>query len=171
MKKIALFGLMVLLFVGCQMYKTTDVVIENKSNELATVSVKNFKEGTKQILNQNFVIPSGQKIILPFYDNGEANLESIGRNYFKKVSSARYEILNSNPIAVKVYNTTSKDVKIWDINNLFDSTIILKNSEQMIQVYNPQSIQPKAINTDGILEVKRVYSNDGKPTNKLRITY
>lgn len=161
MKKIVLVGLIALLFGGCLMHKTTDVVIENKSNEVATVSVKNFKEGTKQILNQNFVISSGQKVILPFYDNGEANLESIGRNYLKKVSSARYEILNSNPIVVKVYNTIPKKIRISDINNLFDSVIVSESLEQDINVFNnPQKIQAVAVTVpDGIILQTQIQGN------------
>lgn len=171
MKKIVLVGLVVVLLGGCQMYKTTDVVIENKSNETAIVNVKNFKEGTKQILNQNITIPVSGKIVLPFYDNGTASLESVGRNFLQKKSSTKYEILNSPPVPFKVYNTTSKNAEILDKNNLFDTTMIMANSEQIIQVYNPQNIQPKATNTDGLLEVKIIYSANGMPTNKLRITY
>jgi|GEM_PF-950887 len=171
MKKIYFLLVIVFMFGGCQMYKTTDVVIENKSNETAVVNVKNFKEGTKQILNRNITMPVGSKTVLPFYDNGTVSLESIGRNFLQKQSDTKYEILNSSPVPFTVYNMTSKNAEIFDKNNLFANTMIMANSEQIIQVYNPQKIQPKATNTDGMLEVKIIYSADGTPANKLRITY
>ena len=102
------------------MYKTTDVVVMNNSSESAIVSIKNFKDGDKQVLNRNFTISAGGQIVLPFYDNGNVNLESIGRNYLKKVTDTNYEILNADNTKFTFYNNTTFPVIVKDLNNLFD---------------------------------------------------
>ena len=156
MKKIAVLLLLVLALAGCQMYKTQDTVIENKSDYAAIVDVKNFKENEKQILSYKFTVDAGKSLLLPMYDNGDVSLVSIGRNYLNKVSNTRYEILNGQSFIFTVYNKTNEsDIALRDVNALFDTQTLAKDAEIQIQVYNPLNIQPIAINSKGVmLQVK-----------------
>lgn len=156
MKKIAVLLLLVLALAGCQMYKTQDTVIENKSDYAAIVDVKNFKENEKQILSYKFTVDAGKSLLLPMYDNGDVSLVSIGRNYLNKVSNTRYEILNGQSVIFTVYNKTNEsDIVLRDVNALFDTQTLAKDAEIQIQVYNPLNIQPIAINSKGVmLQVK-----------------
>lgn len=156
MKKIAVLLLLVLALAGCQMYKTQDTVIENKSDYAAIVDVKNFKENEKQILSYKFTVDAGKSLLLPMHDNGDVSLVSIGRNYLNKVSNTRYEILNGQSVIFTVYNKTNEsDIVLRDVNALFDTQTLAKDAEIQIQVYNPLNIQPIAINSKGVmLQVK-----------------
>ena len=152
MKKIAVLLLLVLALAGCQMYKTKDTIIENKSDYAATVDAKNFKEHEKQILSYKFTVDAGKSLLLPMYDNGDISLVSIGRNYLNKVSNTQYEILNAESVAFTVYNKTNEgNIVLSDANTLFDTQILAKDAELQIQVYNPTNIKPIAINNKGIL--------------------
>ena len=164
MKKIVLITLTVLILSCCQMYKTTDVVVMNNSSESAIVSIKNFKDGDKQVLNRNFTISAGGQIVLPFYDNGNVNLESIGRNYLKKVTDTNYEILNADNTKFTFYNNTTFPVIVKDLNNLFDmQTIAVSSNKPNIDVYNANKIQPLATTSDGTnLVLKTTVSISGR---------
>ena len=156
MKKVAVLLLLVLALAGCQMYKTKDTIIENKSDYAATVDAKNFKENEKQILSYKFTVDAGKSLLLPMYDNGDVSLVSIGRNYLNKVSNTRYEILNGQSVIFTVYNKTNESgIVLRDVNALFDTQTLAKDAEIQIQVYNPLNIQPIAINSKGVmLQVK-----------------
>ena len=156
MKKIAVLLLLVLALAGCQMYKTQDTVIENKSDYAAIIDVKNFKENEKQILSYKFTVDAGKSLLLPMYDNGDVSLVSIGRNYLNKVSNTRYEILNGQSVIFTVYNKTNEsDIVLRDVNALFNTQTLAKDAEIQIQVYNHLNIQPIAINSKGVmLQVK-----------------
>lgn len=152
MKKTAVLLLMVLALAGCQMYKTQDTIIENKSDYAAIVDAKNFKENEKQILSYKFTVDTGKSLLLPMYDNGDVSLVSISRNYLNKVSNTHYEILNAKSVSFTVYNKTNeKDIVLRDVNALFDTQTLAKDAEIQIQVYNPLNIQPIAINSKGIM--------------------
>ena len=154
MKKIAFLLLLVLALTGCQMYKTQDTVIENKSDYAAIIDVKNFKENEKQILSYKFTVDAGKSLLL--YDNSDVSLVSIGRNYLNKVSNTRYEILNGQSVIFTVYNKTNEsDIVLRDVNALFNTQTLAKDAEIQIQVYNHLNIQPIAINSKGVmLQVK-----------------
>ena len=156
MKKIVILLLLVLALTGCQMYKTQDTVIENKSDYAAIVDVKNFKENEKQILSYKFTVDAGKSLLLPMYDNSDVSLVSIGRNYWNKVSNTRYEILNGQSVIFTVYNKTNEsDIVLRDVNALFNTQTLAKDAEIQIQVYNHLNIQPIAINSKGVmLQVK-----------------
>lgn len=152
MKKIAVLLLLVLVLAGCQMYKTKDTIIENKSAYTATVDAKNFKEDEKQILSYKFTVDPGKSLLLPMYDNGAVSLVSIGRNYLNKVSNTRYEILNAQSVAFTIYNKTNEgNIVLSDANTLFDTQILAKDAELQIQVYNTEKIRPIAINSKGFM--------------------
>ncbi|MGP1443861.1 hypothetical protein [Treponema sp.] len=152
MKKIAVLLLLVLALAGCQMYKTKDTIIENKSDYVATVDAKNFKENDKQILSYKFTVSAGKSLLLPMYTNGDVSIVSIGRNYLKKVTDTHYEILNAQPVSFIVYNTINKKVRLSDMHNLFDTQTI--NEEQTIhmQIFNPEKIQPIAVSGGVVLK-------------------
>lgn len=156
MKKIVVLLLLVLALTGCQMYKTQDTVIENKSDYAAIIDVKNFKENEKQILSYKFTVDAGKSLLLPMYDNSDVSLVSIGRNYLNKVSNTRYEILNGQSVIFTVYNKTNEsDIVLRDVNALFNTQTLAKDAEIQIQVYNHLNIQPIAINSKGVmLQVK-----------------
>ena len=164
MKKIAVLLLLVLALAGCQMYKTKNTIIENKSGYAATVDAKNFKEDEKQILSYKFTVDSGKSLLLPMYDNGDVSLVSIGRNYLNKVTDTHYEILNADSAKFTIYNKTDFPVIVKDLNNLFDTQAIAANTNQSnIDVYNIERIQPTAITNDGTnLILKVSFSVYGK---------
>lgn len=156
MKKVLVLLLLVLATAGCQMYKTKDTIIENKSAYAATVDAKNFKENEKQILSYKFTVDAGKSLLLPMYDNGDVSFVSIGRNYLNKVSNTHYEILNAQSVSFTVYNKTNEgNIVLKDVNALFDDQTLTKDAEIQIQVYNPLNIQPIAISNKGVmLQVK-----------------
>lgn len=156
MKKIAVLLLLVLALMGCQMYKTKDTIIENKSDYAATVDAKNFKENEKQILSYKFTVDAGKSLLLPMYDNGAVSLVSIGRNYLNKITDTRYEILNVPSVSFTVYNKTNEDnIVLSDANALFDTQTLAKDTALQIQVYNPEKIRPIALNSKGfVLQTK-----------------
>ena len=145
MKKIAVLLLLVLALAGCQMYKTKDTIIENKSNYAATVDAKNFKENEKQILSYKFTVDAGKSLLLPMYDKGDVSLVSIGRNYLNKVSNTQYEILNALPVSFTIYNTIDKKVILSDMHSLFDTQTLNGKQTTSIQIFNPQKIQLLAV--------------------------
>ena len=146
MKKIAVLLLLVIMIAGCQMYKTKDTIIENKSSYAATVDAKNFKENEKQILSYKFTVDAGKSLVLPMYNNGDISLVSIGRYYLNKVSDTRYEILDAQSVSFAVYNKTNEDnVILSDSNALFDTQILTHNAEIHIDVFNSTNIRPIAI--------------------------
>ena len=153
MKKIAVLLLLVLALAGCQMYKTKDTIIENKSDYAATVDAKNFKEHEKQILSYKFTVDAGKSLLLPMYDNGDVSLVSIGRNYLNKVTDTRYEILNTHPVSFIVYNTINKKVRLSDMHGLFDTQTINEEQTIPIQIFNPEKIQPIAVSDGVVLKV------------------
>ena len=144
-KKIAVLLLLVLALAGCQMYKTKDTIIENKSDYAATVDARNFKEDEKQILSYKFTVDSGKSLLLPMYDNGDVSLVSIGRNYLNKVSNTQYEILNAQSVTFTIYNTIDKKIRVSDIHNLFDAQTLNEGQTSSAQIFNPQKIQPLAV--------------------------
>lgn len=156
MKKIVVLLLVVLAVAACQMYKTSDTIIANKSNYKATVGIKNFKENEKKILNSSTTINASKSVVLPMYNDGDISLVSIGRNYLHKVTDTRYEILNAPSVAFTVYNKTDEDrVILSDTNALFDSQILAKGAEIQINVFNSENIKPVAISSKGlVLQVK-----------------
>ena len=159
MKKITILLLLVLALTGCQMYKTQDTVIENKSDYAAIIDVKNFKENEKQILSYKFTVDAGKSLLLPMYDNSDVSLVSIGRNYLNKVSNTRYEILNGQSVIFTVYNKTNEsDIVLRDVNALFNTQTLAKDAEIQIQVYNHLNIQPIAINSKGVMLQVKVYA-------------
>ena len=145
MKKITILLLLVLALAGCQMYKTKDTIIENKSDYAATVDARNFKEDEKQILSYKFTVDSGKSLLLPMYDNGDVSLVSIGRNYLNKVSNTQYEILNAQSVTFTIYNTIDKKIRVSDIHNLFDAQTLNEGQTSSAQIFNPQKIQPLAV--------------------------
>ena len=153
MKKIAVLLLLVLALAGCQMYKTKDTIIENKSDYAATVDAKNFKENEKQILSYKFTVDAGKSLLLPMYDNGDVSLVSIGRNYLNEVTDTRYEILNAQPVSFIVYNTINKKVRLSDMHSLFDTQTINEEQTIPIQIFNPEKIQPIAVSDGVVLKV------------------
>ena len=145
MKKITILLLLVLALAGCQMYKTKDTIIENKSDYAATVDAKNFKEDEKQISSYKFTVDAGKSLSLPMYDNGDVSLVSIGRNYLNKVSNTQYEILNAQSVTFTIYNTIDKKIRVSDIHNLFDAKTLNEGQTSSAQIFNPQKIQPLAV--------------------------
>lgn len=146
MKKIVGLLLLVLVLAGCEMYKTKDVLIDNKSNEPATLAIKNIKEGDKKLLGTSITVNSGEAISLPFYSDGEVSLQSVGRNFLKKISDTHYRILDLQPITFTIYNTTDKKVKLLEVYNLFDiQTLNPNETKNNVQVFNPEKIQPLAV--------------------------
>lgn len=163
MKKIAVLLLLVLVIVGCQMYKTKDVVIENKSHNNATIRVENFKENDKKILSSEIIIPAHRYILLPMYHDGNVTL-NIGRNYLKKISNTYYEILNTDSVKFTIYNKTDSPILVKDLNNLFDIQLVPANGNKPnIDVYNIAKVQPVAITSNGTnLILKVLFSVSGK---------
>lgn len=153
MKKIAVLLLLVLALAGCQMYKTKDTIIENKSDYAATVDARNFKEDEKQILSYKFTVDSGKSLLLPMYDNGDVSLVSIGRNYLNKASNTRYEILNALPVSFTIYNTIDKKVILSDMHSLFDAQTLNGKQTISVQIFNPEKIQPIAVSDGVVLKV------------------
>lgn len=153
MKKIVVLLLLVLALAGCQMYKTKDTIIENKSDYAATVDARNFKEDEKQILSYKFTVDSGKSLLLPMYDNGDISLVSIGRNYLNKASNTRYEILNALPVSFTIYNTIDKKVILSDMHSLFDAQTLNGKQTISVQIFNPEKIQPIAVSDGVVLKV------------------
>lgn len=152
MKKITVLLLLVVALAGCQMYKTKDTIIENKSNYTATVDAKNFKENDKQILSYKFTVGAGKSLLLPMYTNGDVSIVSIGRNYLKKVTDTHYEILNATPVIFTIYNTVNKKVTLSEVHGLFDTQILDENQTATMQVFNPDKMKPLSVSiSDGIV--------------------
>ena len=149
MKKIVFLLLLVLALAGCQMYRTKDTVIENKSDYTATIHAKNFKENEKKILMYGFRINAGNSLVLPMYNHGGISL-GIGRNYLNKITDTHYEILNAQPVDFTVYNKTDEFVVLLDQYSLFDIQVLLKKQDIKIQIYNPLNIQPRAFYGDSL---------------------
>lgn len=146
MKKIAVLLLLVIGLAGCEMYKTKDVLIDNKSNQAATLYIKNFKEDDKKIRGTSVTVNAGKAISLPFYNDGEISLQSVGRNYLNKISNIHYSILDLQPTIFTVYNTTDKTVKLLDRHNLLDEQTLSPNeTKDNVQIFNPEKIQLFAI--------------------------
>lgn len=154
MKKIVVLLLLVLAMAGCQMYKTKDTIIENKSKYAATVDARNFKEDEKQILSYKFTVDSGKSLLLPMYDNGDVSLVSIGRNYLNKVTDTHYEILNALPVSFTIYNTIDKKVILSDIHSLFDAQTLNGKQTTSVQIFNPQKIQLLAVSVPDSIILK-----------------
>ena len=160
MKKIAVLLLLVLALAECQMYKTKDTIIENKSDYAATVDAKNFKENEKQILSYKFTVDAGKSLLLPMYANGDVSLVSIGRNYLNKLTDTRYEILNAQPVSFIVYNTTNKKAALSEMYNLFDiQTLNPNETKSNVQIFNPQKIQITAVSIPDSIILKADVQN------------
>lgn len=153
MKKIVFIIFAIFLFTSCDQFIAKNIVIENKSTEKAIVNVKTFTGQGKENSNQDCEVFAGKKITLSLYDNIVVDLKSVGRNYLKKLSNTQYQILNSSSVPFSVYNTTSKKVNFSDVNNLFDSTVINANEENInINIFNPQKMQAVAVTVpDGVI--------------------
>ena len=165
MKKIVLLILVCCcLIVGCEMYKTRDVFIENKSDTNVTLEVKNFKEGTAKILRTLMPLDAGKTLSLPMYNDGDISLLGVSRNYLNKTSSNYYEVLKMNSVKFTIYNKTDFSIAVKDLNNLFDLQTIAANTDKPnIDIYNAEKIQPIAITSDGTnLVLKVLVSVSGK---------
>lgn len=162
MKKIVLVGLVVLLFTSCDQFIPKNITIDNKSNAKAIVNIKTFTDSNKEEWNKDYEILAGKKTALSLlYYNIAVDLKSVGRNHLKKLSSSQYQILNSSSVPFIVYNTTSKQVNLSDVNNLFDSTVVNPNQENVsIDIFNPQKAQPIAVSVpDGIVLQAQIQGN------------
>ena len=153
MKKIILIVFAIFCFTSCDQFIAKKITIENNSSKKAIVSVKTFTGQGNENSSQDCEILAGKKITLSLYDNIVVDLKSVDRNYLKKLSNTQYQILNSSSVPFSVYNTTPKKVNFSDVNNLFDSTVINANAENInINIFNPQKMQAVAITVpDGII--------------------
>ena len=168
MKKIIALVLVILTIAGCQMYKTKDVAIENKSNYAAIIEVKNFKENDKKILSSAITIPAHKSILLPIYHDGNISLNT-GRNTLKQISDNHYEILDVSSVNFTIYNRTNEAISVKDSHNLFDgiaSIPALGNTSAL--VYNPEKLQIYAWVTGTAIPLKVLTDIGAK---KIIITY
>ena len=168
MKKIIALVLVILTIAGCQMYKTKDVAIENKSNYAAIIEVKNFKENDKKILSSAITIPAHKSFLLPLYNDGENSLNA-GRNTLKQISDNHYEILDVSSVNFTIYNRTNEAISVKDSHNLFDgiaSIPALGNTSAL--VYNPEKLQIYAWVTGTAIPLKVLTDIGAK---KIIITY
>ena len=168
MKKIIALVLVILTIAGCQMYKTKDVAIENKSNYAAIIEVKNFKENDKKILSSAITIPAHKSFLLPLYNDGEISLNA-GRNTLKQISDNHYEILDVSSVNFTIYNRTNEAISVKDSHNLFDDIAsIMPSGNTSALVYNPEKLQIYAWVTGTAIPLKVLTDIGAK---KIIITY
>lgn len=168
MKKIIALVLVILTIAGCQMYKTKDVAIENKSNYAAIIEVKNFKENDKKILSSAITIPAHKSFLLPLYNDGEISLNA-GRNTLKQISDNHYEILDVSSVNFTIYNRTNEAISVKDSHNLFDDIAsITPSGHTSALVYNPEKLQIYAWITGTAIPLKVLTDIGAK---KIIITY
>ena len=169
MKKIFLLGLVLCFFLGCAIFRTTDVTISNNSDHNAYVSVTEFRR------NGDLAGSSGGSDyieLLPhtstsykLYDKGSVELTKPNRNFLKKNSNKLYEVLNAPRKLVKVFNKTGEKITLTEANNLFDKSTINSNEVKDIDVFTTNDFYPSAVNEQGIV-LKIVFQS-----NMLIITF
>ena len=135
MKKIVLLILIAGLLAGCQA-GTKNIVIENKSDFIASLYVDHIKEDRKITLT-----PMSSTVVSLYEPNVIKNSIrqlNITRNNLHIISEHLCTIENSAAITYTVVNTTIYDVKLVEHNALFDSCDVLNNSNTTIlTAYSP----------------------------------
>lgn len=169
MKKIFLLGLILWLFSGCAIFRTTDITISNDSDSTAYISVTDFRRNEDLSGSSGGVdyieLLAHTSTTYKLYDNGNVKLTKPNRNFLKKNSNKSYEVLNSPKKILKVFNKAGEKIILTEANNLFDKTIMESNEEKDIDVFTPKDFSASAVNEQGII-LKTSFQD-----NKLVITF
>lgn len=117
MKKIVLLTLVAGILAGCQA-GTKNVVIENKSDFIASLYVDHIKE------DRNITLAPMSSTVVSLYEpnviKNSIRQLNITRNNLHITSEHLCVIENNAAINYKVINTTIYDVKLVEQNDLFD---------------------------------------------------
>lgn len=133
MKKLILVVLILCMFSGCAVFRTTDVTISNHSNNTAYICVTDFRRNGDlhgSSGGSDYIeLLAHTSTTYKLYDKGNVKLTKPNRNFLKKNSNKSYEVLNSPKVLIKVFNRTREVVVLYEANNLFDKIEIPKNEE------------------------------------------
>ena len=155
MKKIVLIGLILCLFSGCAIFRTTEVTISNNSDHNAYVSVTEFRRNgvlAGSSGGSDYIeLLAHTSTTYKLYDNGNVKLTKPNRNFLKKNSSKLYEVLNAPKKLVKVFNKTGEKITLSEANNLFDTIEMIAGQVKNIDVFTINDFLPSAINEQGLV--------------------
>ncbi len=150
MKKVIFIGLLSILLVGCNLFapKTIEKSIINNSSVNVEVLIPGYYEDDGIISTKIITISPGEKINFKFYDNqvkyGKARLAKITR-VTMSYDDGLYTIQDAIPVKYTIFNMTTQNAIVSEINNLFDTTTVASDSTVEIDVYLPDKINVYAV--------------------------
>lgn len=166
MKKISFLLVIMFMFAGCAIYRTQEAVIENKSNHIAYLVIREYKSDNARQPQAFIELPPNTSTSYLLYDDGYIYLQKPNRNYLNKNSHTSYEIKNSPPSVFEVFNKCGEQMVLAETNNLFDTTNFNTNENKQITVFTTGDFSPVAKTVTGGITLKI-----NRQANKLIVSF